>query len=236
MIAPEQAAIAGVVTIVFTTVARWLRGVSVSGAAAGASVCFVMYVAAGPAAVGALALVFAMTWVSTRFGYSRKKQLGTAESRQGRTAAQVLANLAVAAAGAAIFGLTKKPIFLLAAIAALSEAAADTVSSELGQAQSEKALMITTFEAVPAGTSGGITAIGTSAGLLAAILVSLFAMSTGLLPKDWLGISVLAAALGMITDSLLGATLEKKSLLNNNWVNFLSTLMAAAIAILLGRR
>jgi uncharacterized protein (TIGR00297 family) len=182
-----------------------------------------------------LAVVFALTWVSTRFGYSRKKQLGTAESRQGRTAAQVLANLAVAAAGAAIFGLTGKSIFLLAAIAALSEAAADTVSSELGQAQSEKAVMITTLEAVPAGTSGGITAIGTSAGLVAAILVSLFAIWTGLLPNRWLGISVLAAALGVITDSFLGATLEKEKLLNNNWVNFLSTLLAAAVAVLFGR-
>jgi len=235
VIAPEQVAIAGVVTIVFTAVARWLRGVSVSGAAAGAVVCFVIYVSAGPAAVGALAVVFALTWVSTKFGYSRKKRLGTAESRQGRTASQVLANLAVCTVCAAIFGLSRKPIFLLAAIAALSEAAADTVSSELGQAHSEKALMITTFEPVPAGTSGGITAIGTSAGLVTAILVSLFATLTALLPKRWLGSSVLAAGLGMMSDSFLGATLEKEKLLNNNWVNFLSTLIAAAVAILLGR-
>jgi len=94
--------------------------------------------------------------------------------------------------------------------------------------------MITNWQTVPAGTSGGVSGIGTAAGLAAAVVVSLSANWFGLLPRRWVGTSVLAAALGMITDSLLGATMEKKKLLNNNWVNFLSTLLAAAVATLLG--
>lgn len=224
---------AGAVTLAFTVVARWLRGVSLSGAVAGAGICFVMY-AAGPGAVGALALVFALTWASTRFGYSRKKRLGTAENQQGRTASQVLANLSVAAACAVVSAVTGKSVFFLGTAAALSEAAADTVSSELGQARSEVARLITTWEKVAAGTSGGVSGTGTAAGIAAALAVSLVAVWVGLLSKKWLGISVLAATLGMIADSFLGATLEKRGLLNNNWVNFLSTLLAAAVAMILG--
>jgi len=233
-IAVRELWMAGAVTLAFTVVARWLRGVSFSGAVAGAGICFVMYAAAGPGAVGTLALVFALTWASTRFGYSRKKRLGTAENQQGRTASQVLANLSVAAAYAVVSALTGKFVFLLGTAAALSEAAADTVSSELGQARSEVARLITTWEKVAAGTSGGVSGTGTAAGIAAAVAVSLVAVWVGLLSKRWLGIPVLAAALGMIADSFLGATLEKRGLLNNNWVNFLSTLLAAAVAMVLG--
>jgi uncharacterized protein (TIGR00297 family) len=225
--------IAAAVTFVFTGLARWLRGVSISGSLAGAGVCFVIYAAAGPGGVAVLAVVFALTWTSTRFGYSRKKRLGTAENQQGRTAWQVLANLGVAAGCAAAYAFRGNAIFMLGAAAALSEAAADTVSSEIGQAHGKSARMITTWQPVAPGTSGGISGTGTAFGLAAAVLISMISMWVGLLPKKWLGISVLAAVLGMLTDSLLGATLERKTVLNNNWVNFLSTLLAAVVATFL---
>jgi uncharacterized membrane protein len=39
-----------------------------------------------------------------------------------------------------------------------------------------------------------------------------------------------AALIGMLADSFLGAWLERRHLLNNDAVNFLSTLLAAASA------
>jgi uncharacterized protein (TIGR00297 family) len=224
---------AAIVTVVFTSLARWVRGVSVSGALAGAAVCFLLYTGAGPGAFVALVSVFALTWISTRFGYRRKEKLGTAEQPDGRTALQVLANLAVAASCAALSALTGKAVFLLAVSAALSEAAADTVSSELGQARGVKARLITTWEEVPAGTDGGVSWIGTLAGIIAAAAVSLVCALSGLLPLKWLGISIAGAVAGMITDSYLGALLERRSLLNNDSVNFLGTLAAACAASLL---
>jgi uncharacterized protein (TIGR00297 family) len=223
-----------IVTVVFTTLARWVRGVSFSGAIAGAAVCFLLYVGAGLGAFVALVSVFALTWISTRFGYRRKENLGTAEKLDGRTASQVLANLAVAASCAGISGLTAgKAVLLLAASAALSEAAADTVSSEVGQARSAKARLITTWAEVAAGTDGGVSWAGTLAGVAAAFVVSLVSVSTGLLPLKWLGISITAAVAGMIADSLLGASLERRKLLNNDAVNFLGTLVAAGTAFFL---
>ncbi|MBA3914751.1 MAG: DUF92 domain-containing protein, partial [Acidobacteriales bacterium] len=49
----------------------------------------------------ALLTVFILAWVTTRFRRSRKQNLGTAERADGRSASQVLANLAIAAACAA---------------------------------------------------------------------------------------------------------------------------------------
>jgi uncharacterized protein (TIGR00297 family) len=224
------------VTVAFSALARWLRGVSLSGAVAGAAVCFVLYLGAGPGGFVALVSLFALTWISTRLGYQQKKKLGTAEKRDGRTAWQVLANLAVAAACAGLcMFFANKAFLLLAASAALSEAAADTVSSELGQARSERARLITSWERVPAGTDGGVTWTGTLAGIAAATAISLVCVLTGVMPLRWLGISICAALIGMVADSYLGALLERPGLLNNNVVNFLGTALAAATAFLVAR-
>jgi uncharacterized protein (TIGR00297 family) len=189
---------------------------------------------AGFGAFVALVSVFALTWLCTRFGYRRKEKLGTAERLDGRTALQVLANLAVAASCAGISALTpRKAVFLLAVSAALSEAAADTVSSEVGQARTTKARLITTWEEVAAGTDGGVSWAGTMAGIAAAAAVTLVSVVTGLIPLRWLGISILGAMAGMIADSFLGALLERRKLLQNDAVNFLGTFIAAVAASLL---
>src|ERR1700674_2518413 len=81
------------VTIAFTAIARYIRGVSRSGALAGALVCFLLYACAGPGAIVALLSVFVLAWVTTRFGSQRKQRLKIAEKQDGRSASQVLANL-----------------------------------------------------------------------------------------------------------------------------------------------
>jgi uncharacterized protein (TIGR00297 family) len=230
----RQLCMALAVTLAFAGLARLVRGVTFSGAVAGAVICFVLYAGAGPGAFAALVSVFVLAWFTTRLGYQQKQKLGTAERREGRTASQVLANLSVAAACAAIYAtFNRNGIFLLAMAAALSEAAADTVSSELGQVRSQEARLITTWKQVPAGTDGGVSPAGTLAGIVAAALVSLVCFASGLLPTRWLGISVTAATAGMLADSYLGASLERRRWLNNNAVNFLSTLIAAGVAFLL---
>jgi uncharacterized protein (TIGR00297 family) len=117
----------------------------------------------------------------------------------------------------------------------LGEAAADTVSSEFGQARSHKALLITTWEEVPAGTDGGISAAGTIAGMAAAAMISGVCVAVGLLNRRGFGISTMAAICGMLVDSFLGASLERRGVLQNDAVNFLSTVAAALLALLFFR-
>ena len=221
------------VTLVFTAVARWLRGVSFSGSIAGAVICFVLYSVAGAGAFAALVSVFVLTWLATRFGYQRKQALGTAENRRGRTGSQVLANLATATACVVLSALSRKSAFFVASVAALAEAAGDTVSSEFGQALSDTPRLITTWEVVPAGTNGGVSLIGTLSGILAAAIVSTVSHLAGLVSLEGARDSIIASAVGMMADSYMGVALEQRKLLDNNWVNFLSTLVAAGVALFL---
>jgi uncharacterized protein (TIGR00297 family) len=222
--------IAALLTILFAVLARLLRGVTTWGALAGAVICLLLYLGGGPGAFAALVTVFCLTWMATRIGYRRKQSLGTAEKREGRKASQVLANLSVAAGFALLHIFRSEDAFLVASAAALAEAAADTISSELGQASSASARLITTWEPVVAGTDGAITLTGTLAGLLAAVAISLVSVASGFLPRRWLAVVIGAAMAGTFADSAMGASWERHHWLNNDSVNFLSTLVAAAIA------
>ena len=61
---------------------------------------------------------------------------------------------------------------LAACLAAMAEAAADTVSSEIGQVFGGRPRMITTLKPVDPGIDGGITLAGSSTGIAAAAIVA----------------------------------------------------------------
>lgn len=222
------------VTFGFALLARVLRGVTLSGAAAGFLVTLILFVAAGGAMFGAVLLVFVLTYLATRFGRSRKRSLAIAERPGGRDGAQVLANLGIAALAAALAWLTPWHLLALtAAIAALAEAASDTVSSEVGKAAGETARLITSGHVVSAGTDGAISVAGTVAGFVASALLGVEAFVTGTLSLRMAIIAATVGMLGMLFDSLLGATLEQRQSLTNNGVNLVSTGFAVLTAILL---
>ena len=224
------------VTLGFGVLAKLLRAVDMPGAAAGVIVTWILFVTAGPGAFAAVAAVFVLAFLTTRLGYRHKQFLGTAERRGGRTGSQVVANLGTAAACGVGSILTQRPeLWLLGLSAALAEAAADTVSSEYGQATLNRAYLITTWEVVPAGTDGGISWPGTLAGVAAAVLLALICAAAGLVPRRWIAAVLAAGILGMFADSYLGAWLERRRRLNNDQVNFLSTIIAALLAALLVR-
>jgi uncharacterized protein (TIGR00297 family) len=218
-------------TVTFSIFGRVMRGVTTFGALAGGIVCFALLLGAGFGGFAALVLVFLLTWAATHFGYSRKQALGAAESRAGRTANQVLANLGVAAGCAIGYAYLSHDQRLLAAMAAaLAEAAADTISSEIGQAVGGAPRLITSWNLVPPGTNGAITVTGTLAGSLAAILVGAICAATNVVGWSVLPVVAGVAIAGTVVDSLLGATLEQRGILGNNVVNFLSTATAALLA------
>jgi uncharacterized protein (TIGR00297 family) len=142
----------------------------------------------------------------------------------------VFANLAVAALGSTLFGFTGNRIWLVAAVAALAEAAIDTVASEIGQVGRTDARLITTWKRVPAGTDGGITIPGSIAGAAAGLLIAIIAVVGGMIPRAELWIPVTAGFAGMLFDSLLGATAQRRGWISNQAVNLISTFAAAALA------
>lgn len=222
-------------TSLFALAGYRLRGVSRSGAVAGFAVAFALYVSAGAGAFAVLAALFAVTFAATRLGRQQKLHLGTAERPEGRDATQVLANVGIAALFAASYKAFGHPALLAGCAAALAEAAADTVSSECGQAFGSHARLLTTGTRVPAGTNGGVSLAGTACGAVAALGMALVAAWAGLVGWGGLGpgIVVLAALAGVFLDSLLGATLEGPGWLNNNAVNLAGTALAAILAAFL---
>jgi uncharacterized protein (TIGR00297 family) len=180
----------------------------------------------------ALLTLFLLTWAATRFGRGQKQRLGVAEDKHGRNAAQVAANLGVAAlvAAMALDPRLLGPWSAVVVVAALAEATADTLASELGEVLAGPPLLITTLRRVEPGTDGAISFAGTFAGTCGAVLVVLVAMPTlGLSPGGALCAGI-SAVVGLFVDSLLGATAERLGWLNNDAVNFLSTLAASAFA------
>jgi uncharacterized protein (TIGR00297 family) len=186
-------------------------------------------------ALPALLTLFLLTFSATRFGRAKKQRLGVAEDKRGRNAAQVAANLGVAGLGSAAALSYPLPgtCYAVLVAAALAEATADTLASELGEVLGGQPVMVTTRRRVPPGTDGAISLAGTLAGLGGALLVVLVATLTlGLGVSDAV-CAGLGAAAGLFVDSLLGATAERRGWLHNDAVNFLSTLASAAIAGLL---
>jgi uncharacterized protein (TIGR00297 family) len=120
----------------------------------------------------------------------------------------------------------------LAAVAALAEAAADTVSSEIGEALGGKPFLFPTLRRVDPGTDGGVTFVGTFAGIIAAALVvsSAAFAHIGRGRELWM---IIAAVVGMFTDSVIGGVFERRGWINNDGVNLIGTSSAAAAAWLL---
>jgi uncharacterized protein (TIGR00297 family) len=229
----DRLAVAVVVTLAFALLARAVRGVDWSGTIAGGFACFFLLAGIGPAAFLTLVALFVLTWLSTRSGFRRKQERGIAEPRQGRTAGQVLANLAAPAVAAAFFAATGRHAWLVAAMAALAEAATDTVASEIGQSRKHDARLITTWNPVPAGVDGGITLAGTLTGAAAGILIVVVATAGGLLRMTEFWIPVIAGFAGMLADSLLGATVQRRGWMSNQAVNLCATFGAAALGYFL---
>jgi uncharacterized protein (TIGR00297 family) len=214
------------------------RAATPLAALTGGVLCAVLTLGWSPwyhSALPALATLFVLTWAATRFGRTRKQQLGVAEDKRGRNAAQVAANLGVAGLAAASSLIHPVPggCYTVMVVAALAEATADTLASELGEVVGGQPWLVTTFRRVVPGTDGAISVAGTVAGVSGAMLVVAVSFSTLKLSVGDASAGALGAVGGLFVDSLLGATIELRGWLNNDAVNFLSTLASALIAILL---
>jgi uncharacterized protein (TIGR00297 family) len=218
-----------------------LKAASRSGAICGFLLGTAIYLAYGYKSFLLLFAFVLLGSVATRLGFAKKAARGVAERRGGaRSWREALANL-LAAAFFAILVITThhEAAFLIALVAALAEAAGDTVSSEIGQWASDRAYLITTFELVPAGEDGGISLPGTAAGLAASAIIMGLGLGLGLCgPYRFAGPSIAlgAAAVGNLFDSFLGATIQRRGLVTNSMVNFVGTSVAGALALGLALR
>lgn len=208
------------------------RKLTVGGALAGGAVACCIYWGAGYPGIALLGAFFGMGIGATAWQRRKKESLGLAEGKGGlRHAGQVLANGGLAGllglAGWLLPGQASLCSLLMAA--ALASAAADTLSSELGNVYGRRYYNIRTLQPDSRGLDGVVSLEGTLLGLGGSLVIALvFAASHGWgRAVAWI---VLAGTAGNLADSYLGATLERKRALNNDAVNFLNTVVAALAA------
>lgn len=225
--------LAALVNAALAAVAYKARTVDASGVVGGFLVGFTIWAFLGWQGFLLLLAFFVIGSACTKLGYKRKAAQNLAQEKGGRRGARhAFANAGVATACALFAALTDYPVlFGLAFAAAFATAAADTASSEIGQLLGKRTFLITTFRPVPRGTEGAVSLEGTLAGVAASLVIAALGALLGLYP--WLGVLpiVVAAFVGTTFESVVGAALEKRQLLDNEALNFLNTLVGALVAI-----
>jgi uncharacterized protein (TIGR00297 family) len=226
-----------VITLVFGYLSYALETASVTGMLSGVFLALLTIILGDYGWFAVLISFFAVGGLSTKFRYEEKRSRGLEQDNEGaRGSGNVLANSAVAllavlgAAASTRIGLPKL-LFQFAFTGAIAAAMSDTLSSEIG-GLFDATRLITTLEPVPPGTDGGVTWQGELAGLFGSGIVAAIAVGFFELSLIGAGIIVIAGVAGMTVDSLLGATVEG-TLLNNMSVNFLATLAASIVSIIL---
>ena len=230
------------VSLTFGVLVWALRAATLMAAVCGGMVCLLVTLGTMGegrsllhTALTPLALLFVLTFVATQAGKARKPGFTPArEARRGRSASQVIANLGFAAL-VAIGGWhgTASQATAALLLASLAEATADTVSSEIGQAFGGTPYLLTSFRPAAPGTDGAVSLLGTVAGVFGAALVTVAGAWAMQLDLQLSVAAFIGGVAGLLFDSLLGATVERRGWLNNDLVNFSSTAFAAGIALLL---
>jgi uncharacterized protein (TIGR00297 family) len=211
------------------------RTVSLSGSIVGAIIGTIIYASLGWRGWLLLLLTFVAASVSSRLGLRRKMLLGIAEERGGkRGAGNAIANTGVAAICALLMQVTPfGDAARLAFVAALAAAGSDTIASEIGKAWGRRTWSITSLGQVPPGTSGAMSVEGTVAGAVGALGLAMAAAVLDLTPGRAVVFIAIAASIGSLLESWLGATLEGPGILNNDMLNFINTATAGVVAILI---
>jgi len=214
----------------FAALAYALGMVSRGGALCGFVVAAAIYAGLGPRGFAVLALFVVGGSALTRLGYRRKERSGAAQEHGGRRGAKnALANCGVAVACALLYAAFPSEALAAAYVASLGAAFADTAESEVGQLSRRSPRLISTLRKVPPGTDGAVSLSGTLAGFAAAALTAALGLVLGLVEGSGAALLVaLAAVLGTVADSLLGAFAPR---LGNELTNVSCTLVAAVLAL-----
>ncbi len=188
----------------FAFVGRGLGWLTTAGALAAAVVGAAVFAGAGIAGGALLGTFFISGSILTKLT-SRNESQRLNQHIGGRTPRQVLANGGWAAVGAIAASASEIGWPLLAG--SLAAAQADTWATEVGAFSAKPPRLITSGRVVTAGTSGGITVLGSLGGALGATVTALAAALLGLTQQ--VAVAALVGGLcGMTVDSVLGATAQ----------------------------
>ncbi|MEO3944157.1 DUF92 domain-containing protein [Gorillibacterium sp. CAU 1737] len=198
------------------------RKLTASGALLAALIGAVLYAAGSLVWFAALLAFFSSsTFFSKWKRHKRRLAEQSYEKGSTRDAAQVAANGLLGALFCVADRLFPDPLWLAGFLGVMAAVTADTWATELGGLSKREPRSILTGKRVPAGTSGGISALGTLASAAGALFIGVFgAACLYLVPEPAVpaspfvlaGLAASAFAggfVGALADSLLGATVQR---------------------------
>lgn len=163
--------------------------------------------------------------ISTKYKHQYKKDIGVYEGT--RSVKNVVSNGIVPFVMAAFGNYA-------GFIGSIAVATADTLASEIGVVDKNPRL-ITNFKKVAPGTDGGVSPIGTAAGIIGAGIIGFCAYLLGITTDPFIAlkIAIIAGTLGCFIDSILGAVLESRNFITNEHVNLFATISGAVLGNLI---
>ena len=229
---PDEALIYFLVSSGMGGLSLLTRKITVVGVFVGTLITFALMLSFGWLGLVGIAAFFTLGTAISVWKRKDKQRLGLAEANAGRRSfPNVLANAGVP------FFLSVISFFLpvesknyeVMMMASLAAALSDTVSSELGNIYGSRFINILNLKRGVRGEDGMISLEGSLSGLVAAFTMGLvYLVFDGELASVL--IITVAGFVGNLSDSLLGATLQRRGFLNNHTVNFFNTLIAALFA------
>ncbi|WDF81022.1 DUF92 domain-containing protein [Mucilaginibacter sp. KACC 22773] len=210
------------------------KKLTVAAALTGGVVAYLVFTGAGFTGIAMMTSFFILGSAATSWQQNKKQAFAIAEEhKSGRTTGQVLANAGVPAIIGilVLFYPRHSHLFTLMMAAGFASATADTLSSELGTVYGTRFFNVITLKPDQRGLDGVISVEGSLIGIAGSCVIALiYGIGFG---RDLNLISIIiAGTAGNLSDSVLGALLERKNIIGNNAVNFLNTFIAALVALL----
>ncbi|MUG65575.1 MULTISPECIES: DUF92 domain-containing protein [Paenibacillus] len=195
--------------------AYWKESLSKSGAIAALVMGTIYYGAGNMLWFGILLLFFITSTLLSRFRSARKADLEKSYAKTGRRdAGQVLANGGLGMLLCLIHYWSPGEVWIWLFIGVMAAVTADTWATEVGSLSRKPPRSILSGKVLPAGTSGGVSWLGSAAAALGGLIIGLgayaFAAVAGMAPHlAAYSLAGLAGGLvGAFTDSYLGATVQ----------------------------
>jgi len=211
------------------------KKLDIPGSLTGGLLAFLIYQGAGFTGLAMLASFFILGSLATSWRLQAKESLAIAEENKGRrNVFQVLANGGCAGllgllAWVHTPGATLFRIMLACSIAA---SMSDTLASEMGNVYGRRFYNILNFKKDQRGLNGVISLEGSFFGVIGSAMVgTIYGIGFGWnVQVLWI---ILAGVVGNLSDSILGATLERNGRIGNDAVNLLNNLVAALCGLAL---
>jgi uncharacterized protein (TIGR00297 family) len=210
-----------VLSVLIAGLGYWRGSLTTSGVA-GAILVGTLVFGFGGWIWGLLLVTFfvSSSWLSHHKRPEKEAITGKAASAGPRDLGQALANGGLGALLALVYATNPEPLLFAAFLGVMGTVNADTWATELGVLSPVPPTLITTGEQVLAGTSGGVTRLGSWASMAGALLVGTVATALtqiwslsvdGVWSMSAISFPLLAVSggvVGSLFDSLLGATVQ----------------------------